>query len=87
MPDHGHAAGDAQADGVQRPKPRAEQLTDGLRKRERGGLTGAQGPGAALALQDPSGFLQEGDHSIEDIFEVPRPPASTDEIGVPAGVN
>jgi ATP-dependent Lon protease len=42
---------------------------------------------AALALQDPEAFLHEGDHSIEDIFEVPRPPGLTEELGVPAGVN
>jgi ATP-dependent Lon protease len=42
---------------------------------------------AALALQDPSGFLREGDHSIEDIFEVPRPPGLGDQLGLPAGVN
>jgi ATP-dependent Lon protease len=42
---------------------------------------------AALALHDAEAFLHEGDHSIEDIFEVPRPPGLTEEIGVPAGVN
>jgi ATP-dependent Lon protease len=42
---------------------------------------------AALALDDPAGFLREGDHSIEEIFEVPTPPGVSDEIGLPAGVN
>ena len=39
---------------------------------------------AALALEDVRGFLQEGDHVIDAIFEVP---GSIDEVGTPAGVN
>ena len=40
----------------------------------------------ALALDDPEGFLRDGDHVIEAIFDVPGVPAA-DEAGAPAGVN
>ena len=40
---------------------------------------------AALALEDPAGFLREGDHTIEDIYEVPPAPPAPDDLGVPAG--
>jgi len=43
---------------------------------------------AALALADPSGFLQEGDHAVDDILEVPpRPQPVSDLPTTPAGVN
>ncbi len=38
----------------------------------------------ALAIDDPAAFLREGDHVLEDIFELP---AGTDDIGAPTGVN
>ncbi len=43
--------------------------------------------GAALALEDVSGFLQEGDHVVEAIFDVSA--VRPEEIGVthPAGMN
>jgi len=41
----------------------------------------------ALAVDDPGRFLREGDHAIEDIYEVPAAPAHPDEIPSPAGVN
>ncbi len=40
----------------------------------------------ALALPDPSSFLNEGIHDIDDIYEVPKGPQSTD-VPHPAGVN
>ncbi len=40
----------------------------------------------ALAVADPSTFLKEGIHDIDDIYEVPRTPKSTD-VPHPAGVN
>jgi ATP-dependent Lon protease len=40
---------------------------------------------AALVVDDPSTFLREGDHLIEDIFDVPSP--APDESHAPAGVN
>jgi ATP-dependent Lon protease len=43
---------------------------------------------AALALADPTGFFQKGDHEVDDILEVPPPPqAVTDLPTTPAGVN
>jgi ATP-dependent Lon protease len=39
----------------------------------------------ALALDDPAGFLREGDHLIEDIYDTPQHPG--DDLGTPAGVN
>jgi ATP-dependent Lon protease len=42
----------------------------------------------ALALEDPMGFLREGDHEFEDIFDTGvRPPTSTPELPTRAGVN
>jgi len=41
----------------------------------------------ALAVDDPARFLREGDHAIEDIYEVPAAAAHPDEIPSPAGVN
>ncbi len=42
----------------------------------------------ALALENPSTFLQEGDHSLDDIYETPPPtPPSPAGIEHPAGVN
>ena len=43
----------------------------------------------ALVLDDPSTFLRQGDHAIEDIFDVPPPPATGGGEGIPspAGVN
>jgi ATP-dependent Lon protease len=42
----------------------------------------------ALVLDDPTKFLREGDHLIEDIFDVPTPPPAGGEgIPSPAGVN
>jgi ATP-dependent Lon protease len=40
---------------------------------------------AALVVDDPSTFLRQGDHLIEDIFDVPSP--GPDESHAPAGVN
>ena len=40
----------------------------------------------ALAVPDPSAFLNDGIHDIDDIYEVPRSPQSTD-VPHPAGVN
>jgi ATP-dependent Lon protease len=43
---------------------------------------------AALVLDNPATFLREGDHAIEDIFDVPAPPKPPGEgIPSPAGVN
>ncbi len=39
----------------------------------------------ALALDDPAGFLREGDHLIEDIYDAPGHP--DEDLGTPAGVN
>jgi len=43
----------------------------------------------ALVLDDPTKFLREGDHAIEDIFDVPTPPPAAGGEGIPspAGVN
>ena len=42
----------------------------------------------ALVLDDPTKFLREGDHLIDDIFDVPPPPPAGGEgIPSPAGVN
>jgi ATP-dependent Lon protease len=42
----------------------------------------------ALVLDDPTKFLREGDHLIEDIFDVPPPSSGGGEgIPSPAGVN
>ena len=38
----------------------------------------------ALAIDDPAAFLREGDHVLEDIFELP---AGSDDISAPTGVN
>ena len=38
----------------------------------------------ALSMEDVQGFLQEGDHVIDAIFEVP---GQLDDGGAPAGVN
>ncbi len=43
--------------------------------------------GSALALEDAQTFLQEGDHAIENIFEVPGRGAAGDDLTTPAGVN
>ena len=44
--------------------------------------------GNALALEDARTFLREGDHAIENIFEVPAPPGGPGEdLSTPAGVN
>jgi len=43
--------------------------------------------GTALALDDAAAFLREGDHLVEDIFEVPATGAASDDLGTPAGVN
>jgi ATP-dependent Lon protease len=43
--------------------------------------------GAALAVEDAEAFLREGDHSIENIFEVPAHGGSADDLSTPAGVN
>jgi ATP-dependent Lon protease len=40
----------------------------------------------ALALADPSGFLREGDHEVEGIFELPPPPTVA-ELPSQPGVN
>jgi ATP-dependent Lon protease len=43
---------------------------------------------AALVLDNPATFLREGDHAIDDIFDVPVPPKPPGEgIPSPAGVN
>jgi ATP-dependent Lon protease len=42
---------------------------------------------AALALPEPAEFLREGDHSVDDIFEVPPPPAGVPELPSQVGVN
>jgi len=42
---------------------------------------------AALALQSPETFLQEGDHQFDDIHEVPLGERGTVEVPAPAGVN
>jgi ATP-dependent Lon protease len=42
---------------------------------------------AALALEDPRGFLREGDHVIDTIFEVPGAEGGRDDLPTPAGVN
>ena len=39
---------------------------------------------AALSMEDVHGFLKEGDHVIDTIFEVP---GRIEEVGTPAGVN
>ena len=41
---------------------------------------------AALALPDPQGFLREGDHTVDDILEVP-PPTESVEVPSQVGVN
>jgi len=42
----------------------------------------------ALALADPAGFLREGDHEFEDIFDTGvRPPTTPPELPTQAGVN
>ncbi|MCG8592451.1 MAG: endopeptidase La, partial [Proteobacteria bacterium] len=43
----------------------------------------------ALAVPDPSAFLQDGYHEIDDIYEVPgaRPTAEVPEVPHPAGIN
>ena len=43
--------------------------------------------GSALALEDAETFLQEGDHAIENIFEVPAHGGTGDDLSTPAGVN
>jgi ATP-dependent Lon protease len=43
--------------------------------------------GSALALEDAETFLQEGDHAIDNIFEVPAHDGSGDDLTTPAGVN
>ena len=40
----------------------------------------------ALAVADPDSFLKDGMHDIDDIYEVPRTPKTT-EVPHPAGVN
>ena len=40
----------------------------------------------ALVLEDPSEFLREGDHVMDDIYEVSPPPPAPD-LPTPAGVN
>jgi ATP-dependent Lon protease len=40
----------------------------------------------ALAINDPETFLQEGDHELDEIFEVP-PRETAVELPTPAGVN
>jgi ATP-dependent Lon protease len=43
---------------------------------------------AALALADPGSFLREGDHAIDDIYELPRHREPVpEELPHPAGVN
>ena len=41
----------------------------------------------ALALDDPQGFLREGDHVVDSIFEGHPAPAAAEDLGAPAGVN
>ena len=43
--------------------------------------------GSALALEDAEAFLREGDHAIENIFEVPAHGAPGEDLSTPAGVN
>jgi ATP-dependent Lon protease len=43
--------------------------------------------GSALALEDVEAFLREGDHAIDNIFEVPGAGGSGDDLSTPAGVN
>ena len=40
----------------------------------------------ALAIEDPGGFLQEGDHLLDEIYETPSA-AAADIPQSPAGVN
>jgi ATP-dependent Lon protease len=44
---------------------------------------------AALVIDDPASFLRQGDHQIDDIFDVPPPPPEGGGEGIPspAGVN
>ena len=43
---------------------------------------------AALALADPQGFLREGDHAVDDIYDTPPPPQQpVNELPTPAEVN
>jgi ATP-dependent Lon protease len=43
---------------------------------------------AALALSDPTAFLKEGDHEVDDILEVPPPPKPVADLSpTSAGVN
>jgi ATP-dependent Lon protease len=41
----------------------------------------------ALALDDPSGFLRDGDHELSGIFEVPPPAQPVNELPAPGEVN
>ncbi|HTY19679.1 MAG TPA: endopeptidase La [Myxococcota bacterium] len=41
----------------------------------------------ALAVEDAGRFLREGDHAIEEIYEVPAEATPSDEIPSPVGVN
>ena len=42
----------------------------------------------ALAVPDPSNFLEEGFHDLDEIYEVPRGPGNpTTDVPHPAGVN
>jgi ATP-dependent Lon protease len=43
--------------------------------------------GSALALEDAEAFLREGDHAIENIFELPAHGAPGEDLSTPAGVN
>ena len=36
---------------------------------------------------DPAGFLREGDHEFDEIFEGGLRPATVGELSTPAGVN
>ena len=40
----------------------------------------------ALAVDSP-GFLQDGFHDVDEIYEVPRSPEVTTDVAHPAGVN
>jgi hypothetical protein len=44
---------------------------------------------ASLVVDDPAAFLRQGDHQIDDIFDVPPPPPEGGGEGIPspAGVN
>ena len=42
---------------------------------------------AALAVKDAAAFLREGDHQVDDIYEVPPPPPTPQELPTQAGVN